>query len=327
MVLYAAASTAVISRIKPLLDEVLNGLMPFKLFATVIIAAYIVKGLGAYFSSYLMTDVGLRVVRDIRNQLFRHTLNQSAGFFSRRSVGGLMSRITNDVTHVQWAVSETLGDLLREGLTLIVLGVYLFYVDWQLALVAVLLGPLAVHPLVRFGKRIRSTTKRNQEELEHLTHVTAEAFAGHRIVKAFGAETHEENRFRKTAHQVYRTNLRVTRSLAVLPSIMELLGGIAVVFLIYYGRQQIIAGELTVGEFTTFVVAAFAMYTPVKKLSRVNANLQQAMAASDRIFQVLDTHSEVRERPDARPLRPLTHAIEFQHVAFAYEDRPNKFIL
>ena len=329
MLLYAAANTAVISQIEPLIDEVLNGQMVFSLFASVIIGGYVVKGLGAYFSTYLMTDVGLRVVRDIRNQLFRHTLDQSAAFFSRRSVGGLMSRITNDVTHVQWAVSETLGDLLREGLTLIALGGYLFYLDWHLALVAVLIGPLAVHPLVRFGKRIRSTTKRNQEELEQLTHVTAEAFAGHRIVKAFGAEAHEEHRFRRTAHQVYRTNLRVTRTLAILPSIMELLGGVAVVFLIWYGRQQItsVPPAMTVGEFTTFVVAAFMMYTPVKKLSRVNANLQQAMGAADRIFQVLDTHSEVRERPDARPMLPLRHAIEFQNVTFAYEDRPNKFIL
>jgi ATP-binding cassette, subfamily B, bacterial MsbA len=329
MLVYAGGNTAVISQIEPLIDEVLKGLMDFRVFAAMIIGAYILKGLGAYFSTYLMTDVGLRVVRDIRNQLFRHTLDQSAAFFSRRSVGGLMSRITNDVTQVQWAVSETLGDLLREGLTLLVLGAYLFYLDWQLALVAVLLGPLAVHPLVRFGKRLRTMTKRNQEELEHLTHVTAEAFAGHRIVKAFGAEAHEENRFRRTAHQVYRTNLRVTRTLAVLPSIMELLGGAAVVLLIWYGRQQITAQppQMTVGEFTTFIVAALAMYTPVKKLSRVNANLQQALGASERIFQVLDTHSEVRERPDARPLRPITHAIEFQHVAFAYEDRPSKYIL
>ena len=329
MIVYAAANAGIVAQIRPMIDQVLAGSMRFGLFASIILGGYLVKGLGAYFSTYLMTDVGQRVVRDIRNQLFRHTLDQSAGFFSRRSTGQLISRITNDVNLIQQAVSETLGDLLREGLSLIGFCALLFLLDWHLALVAILLGPLAVHPLVRFGKRIRSTTRRSQEELEHLTHVTAEAFAGHRIVKAFGAEAHEEGRFRTAAQQVYRTNLRVTRTLAVLPSLMELLGGAAVVMLIWYGKQQITSDppQLTIGEFTTFVVAAFMMYTPVKKLSRVNANLQQAMAASERIFQVLDTHSEVRERSDASPIRPLRHAIEFQSVAFAYDDRPNKFIL
>ena len=327
MMIYAAANAGIVAQIEPLMNDVLKGNMVFQLFASIIIGGYIIKGIGAYTSTYLMTDVGQRVVRDIRNQLFRHTLDQSAGFFTRRSTGQLLSRITNDVNQIQQAVSETLGDLLREGLSLVGFCALLFWLDWHLALVAILLGPLAVHPLVRFGKRIRSTTRRSQEELEHLTHVTAEAFAGHRIVKAFGAEAHEENRFRRAAQEVYRTNLRVTRTLAILPSVMELFGGLAVVLLIWYGRRQIISGDLDVGEFTTFVVAAFMMYTPVKKLSRVNASLQQAMAASERIFQVLDTHSEVRERADARPIRPLRHAIEFQNVAFAYDDRPNKFIL
>jgi ATP-binding cassette, subfamily B, bacterial MsbA len=329
MIIYAAANAGIVSQIQPMIDQVLAGDMVFGVFASIILGGYLVKGIGAYFSTYLMTDVGQQVVRDIRNQLFRHTLDQSAGFFSRRSTGQLLSRITNDVNQIQQAVSETLGDLLREGLSLVGFGALLFWLDWHLALVAILLGPLAVHPLVRFGKRIRSTTRRSQEELEHLTHVTAEAFAGHRIVKAFGAEGHEENRFRTAAHQVYRTNLRVTRTLAILPSLMELLGGAAVVMLIWYGKEQITATppQLTIGEFTTFVVAAFMMYTPVKKLSRVNASLQQAMAASERIFQVLDTHSEVRERADARQIRPLRHAIEFQNVAFAYDDRPSKFIL
>jgi ATP-binding cassette, subfamily B, bacterial MsbA len=329
MLLYAGANAGVTYQIKYMMDGVLLGALSFGWFAGIVLGGYLMKGVGAYFSTFLMTDIGQRVVRDIRNQLFRHTLDQSAGFFSRRSTGQLISRITNDVNQIQQAVSETLGDLLREGLSLVGFGALLFILDWRLALVTVLLAPLAVHPLIRFGKRIRSTTRRSQEELEHLTHVTAEAFTGHRIVKAFGAEGHEEGRFRSAAHQVYRTNLRVTRTLAILPSLMEFLGGVATVLLIWYGSRQITAQPpaLTIGEFTTFVVAAFMMYGPVKKLSRVNASLQQAMAASERIFQVLDTHSEVKERPDAVALRPLRHGIEFQSVAFAYADRPGKSIL
>ena len=327
MAVYAAASAGVTLQIRPMIDEVLTGKMAFAAFAWIVIGGYILKGIGGYFSTFLMTDIGQRVVRDIRNQLFRHILDQSAGFFARKSSGSLMSRITNDVNQIQQAVSETMGDLLREGLSLIGFCALLFYLDWQLAIVAVIIAPLAIHPLARIGKKIRSTTRRSQEELEHLTHVTAEAFTGHRIVKAFGAEAHEAGRFRRAAQQVYRTNLKVTSTLAVLPSIMELLGGVAVVTLIWYGSRQIAAEELTQGEFVTFVVAAFMMYTPIKKLSRVNASLQQATAASERIFQVLDTHSEVKERPDAVTLGHPRHGIEFHNVSFTYDDRPTKPIL
>jgi subfamily B ATP-binding cassette protein MsbA len=327
MVVYAAASAGVVALIEPIFDEVLPAREKLAFWAWMVLTVYVTKGLGAYFSVYLMTDIGQRVVRDLRNKLFRHILDQSAGFFSRRSSGSLMSRITNDVNQVQQAVSETLGDLLREGLALVGYATWLFVLDWQLALVAVTGAPLAAYPLARFGQRIRSTTRRSQEELEHLTHVTAEAFTGHRIVKAFGAEAHEAGRFRRAAQQVYRTNLKVTSVLATLPPLMELLGGAAVIALVWYGSQQIARQELTSGQFTSFIVAAFLMYTPVKKLSRVSGSLQQAMAASERIFEVLDTHSEVRQRPDATVLQGLRHAIEFQHVAFVYDDRPTKPVL
>jgi subfamily B ATP-binding cassette protein MsbA len=327
MAIYAAANAGVTYQIKPLLDGVLPGTLDFKWFAWMVIGGYLLKGIGGYFSVFLMTDIGQRVVRDIRNHLFTHILDQSAGFFTRNSSGSLMSRITNDVNQIQQAVSETLGDLLRESLSLVGFLILLFWLDWQLAIVAFFIAPLAVYPLVRLGQRIRRTTRRSQEELAHLTHVTAEAFTGHRIVKAFGAEAHESGRFARAAHQVYRTNLKVTSTLAVLPSLMELVGGVAVVLLIWYGSRQISTNQLTPGEFVLFIAAAFMMYTPIKKLSRVNASLQQAFAASEQIFKVLDTHSEVRERPNAVEMPPLRHAIEFHGVSFAYADLPEKPIL
>jgi subfamily B ATP-binding cassette protein MsbA len=319
MVVYAAATAAVAALIKPVIDQVLPKGESLASWSIALLLVYIVKGLGAYGSAFVMTDIGQRVVRDLRDQLFRHIIDQSATFFSRHTSGQLMSRITNDVNQVQQAVSETVGDLMREGLSLVGLACYLFYMDARLALVAVTGAPIVVYPLVRFGKRIRSTTRRSQEQLEHLSHVTAEAFTGHRIVKAFGAEAHEDERFRRASQQLYRTNLKVTSALALLPPLMELLGGVAVVGLIWYGSQQIGRGNLTQGDFAAFVAAAFMMYTPVKKLSRVNATLQQAMAASERIFEILDTHSEVPERPDAQPLARLRQAIEFRNVSFAYD--------
>jgi subfamily B ATP-binding cassette protein MsbA len=239
MVVYAAATAAVAALIRPVIDQVLPTGAGLKTWCAELLLVYLVKGLGAYASAFVMTDIGQRVVRDLRDQLFRHILDQSATFFSQHTTGQLMSRITNDVNQVQQAVSETVGDLMREGLSLIGLAIYLFYLDARLALVAVTGAPLVVYPLVRFGKRIRSTTRKSQEQLEHLSHVTAEAFTGHRIVKAFGAEAHEEQRFRRASQRLYRTNLKVTSALALLPPLMELLGGIAIVGLIWYGSRQI----------------------------------------------------------------------------------------
>jgi subfamily B ATP-binding cassette protein MsbA len=327
MLFYAAATAGVASLIQPVIDQVLPTGIGLSTWCLELLAVYVVKGLGAYASTFLMTDIGQRVVRDLRDRLFRHILDQSATFFSRNTTGSLMSRITNDVNQVQQAVSETIGDLMREGLALVGLAGYLFYKDARLALVAVTGAPLVVYPLIRFGKRIRSTTRRSQEELEHLSHVTAEAFTGHRIVKAFGAEAHEEDRFRAASQRLYRTNLKVTSALALLPPLMELLGGVAIVGLIWYGSRQIAEGALSQGDFAAFVAAAFMMYAPIKKLSRVNATLQQAMAASERIFEILDTHSEVRQRPGAVELPRLRQGIEFRDVTFAYDEGLTKSIL
>ena len=329
MGIYAVASAGVAYLIKPIIDKVLpsDQSLPFSFWATLIIVAYLLKGIGSYFSAYLMTDIGQRVVRDIRDRLFRHILDQSAAFFSRRTTGQLMSRITNDVGQVQQAVSETIGDLLREGLSAVGYVALMFYFEWRLALVSMVGAPLVVYPLIRLGQRVRRSTRRSQEQLEQLSHVTAEAFAGHRIVKAFGAEGHEAARFSAASDRLYRTYLKITSTVAVLPPLMELLGGVAVVALLWYGRQRIAAQQTTAGDFLAFIAAAFFLYTPVKRLSRVNANLQQAIAASTRIFELLDTHSEVRERPGATPMPAHSRTIEFRDVSFAYDDGAGKVVL
>jgi subfamily B ATP-binding cassette protein MsbA len=285
-----------------------------------ILLAYFVKGLGAYFSSYLMDDLGHRVVKRLRNDVFRHLLDQSAAFFSRRSTGQLLSRINNDVGQVQRAVAETVGDLARESLALVGYAALLLFLDLKLALLCMTGAPLAVYPLVRMGKRLRTVTLWSQEAQEHMSHVAAEAFTGHRIVKAFGAEPREAAKFERASHDLYRSYMKVTGVLAALPPLMEFLGGVAIAGALWYGSRAISEGRLTAGAFTSFIAALLLMYGPIKKLSRVNANLQQAVAASERIFELLDTHTEVREARGAIALAPLKEAIEFRDVTFGYED-------
>lgn len=341
MLVYAGASCALAYLFKPIFDDVLlvegeaasaaDGIAllesPFWVIAAAILGFSFAKGLGAYSSTFLMTDVGQRVVRDLRNQLFGHIVGQSAGFFSRRTTGGLMSRMMNDIMRIQQVVSETVGDLLRETITVVGYAGLLFYHDARLALVSISCAPLVVYPLVRLGQRVRRTTRRSQEELERLSHITAEAFTGHRIVKAFSAEGFESRRFARASQRVYRITMKVTSTLAALPSLMEWLGAFGIVGVLWYGSDRIASGDMTTGDFMSFLAALLLMYGPVKKLSRVNANIQQAHAASERVFELLDAHSEVRDRPHARPLEPLRSRISFRDVSFAYGDARDSPVL
>jgi len=319
MAVYGAGTAGIASLIQLIFDEVLAAQRNLGPISVAILALYFFKGVGSYLSSYLMADVGQRVVHDLRNQLFRHMLGQSAAFFSLQTTGRLMSRITNDVGLLQRAVSETIGDLARETLSLVFFTGVLVYYDARLALVCFTGAPIILYPLVRLGQRVRRTSRRSQEALEQLSHVSAEAFTGHRIVKAFGAEEREAAKFHQASHRFYRTSMRVTRVLSLLPPLMELVGGVALVLALWYGSREIAANRLTTGQFVAFITTLFLMYAPARKLSRVNADVQQAAAAADRVFETLATHSEVLDRADATTMAPFSREIEFRGIYFSYD--------
>ena len=320
MVLYALASGGLAYLIQPILDEVLPQGDRVGLICGAIVGLFLAKGVGSYFSVYLMADASQRLVRDLRTELFAHILGQSTAFFGGRATGRLLSRLTNDVSRVQQVVSETCGDLLRESFALIAFAALLLYRDVGLALVCMTGVPLVVYPLVRLGQRVRRTTRRSQEQLEHLSHLTVEAFTGHRIVQAFQAEAFERRKFHRASERLYRTNMKVTSTMSVLPPLMEVLGGLGIAGVLWYGSREIAAADLSAGEFVSFLMALLLMYGPVKKLSRVNANIQQALAAAERIFETLDTHTETADRQGARVLAPLGTGIEFRDVTFQYHD-------
>jgi subfamily B ATP-binding cassette protein MsbA len=327
MVCYAIGSAAIVRLIVPLFNKVLERHQRLVYVAVLSISAFFLKSVGDYASDYLMTQVGQRVVMDLRNQLFRHTLGQSATFFSRRSSGQLLSRITNDVNQVQRAVSETVTDLIRESMTAVLYVGLLFSFDWSLALVSLTTMPLIIYALWRLGQRVRRTTRRSQESLEEVTHLATEAFVGHRIVKAFGAEDREGQRFAAASQRLYRTYMKVTAALSSLPPLMEFIGGLAAIGAIYLAAGEIAKGTLDTGDFTAFLATAFMLYTPLKRLSRVNAGLQQSIAAAERIFELLDTDTEVPQIPGAPMLARPRQSVEFRDVGFAYDDAPDRFIL
>jgi len=320
MLVYGAASAGLAYLIKPVFDDVLIQHVNLGLIGSLIVVLYAVKGLFSYFATYLMSWVGQRAVMDLRNRLYRHVIRQSVDFFKRKSTGTLISHITNDVEKIQQAVSEALGDLLMQTFALVGYGVLLFYYDFWLAVVCLVTAPLAVYPLVTLGRKLRRITDTGLERWRDISNILQETISGSRIVKAFRMEAFETERFEKATNRLFRSNMRITRVISIMPPIMELVGGIGLAAAIWYGSRNIAQGQMTPGEFTSFMAALFMMYTPVKKLSRVNATFQQALSASSRIFAVLDAEQEIREAPDALDIPPLSRRIEFRDLQFVYHD-------
>jgi subfamily B ATP-binding cassette protein MsbA len=324
---YAMSSAGIVHMVEPIFDDVLIRNLNVVPVAITILTLYVFKGICAYLSTTLVAAAGQRAVTDLRNALYEHVLNQSFTFLSRNSTGSLMSHITTDVEKIQNAVSEMAGDLLKEGLVVLGLLAILFLKDWKLALISLIAMPAAFYPLVRLGRHVRASSETSLRRWRDISEILQETISGFRVVKAFGMENFEIARFRRAASRLFHVNMRITRTTAVLPPLMEAVGGLALVGALFWGSQEIRSGRLTTGAFTSFLAALFAMYTPIKRLSRVNATLQNALAASTRIFEVLDTHLEVREAPGARAMPRMGGQIEYRDVGFQYADAQGTAVL
>ena len=320
MVGFGATSGGLAYLIKPVFDDVLIQNENLVQVAVLIIVLYLAKGLFSYFSTYLMSWVGQRTVMDLRNVLYQHVIRQSVSFFKSQPTGTLISHITNDVEKIQQAVSGAMGDLLMQSFALLGYGALVFYYDWQLAIFCFVIAPLAVYPLVTLGRKLRRRTDTGLERWRDITNILHETISGSRIVKAFRMEVSETKRFVGATDSLFRTNMRITRVISMMPPIMELVGGLGMAAAIWYGSGRIAASTMTTGEFSSFIAALFMMYMPVKKLSRVNATFQQALSAASRIFAVLDVEQSIQEVEDAVELPPLSRSIEFRNLDFVYDD-------
>jgi subfamily B ATP-binding cassette protein MsbA len=317
---YAAASAYLIYQLKPIFDLVLIQGVNVGNVSVAILVLYAIKGIAAYLATTLVAAVGQRAVTDLRNALYEHVLNQSFTFLGRHTTGTLMSHITTDVEKIQNAVADVVGDVLKEGLTVLGLVIVLFYMDWRLAIIALVGMPLAIHPLVRFGRKLRRSNETSLRRWRDISEILQETISGFRVVKAFGMEPFELSRFRRATSRLFHVNMRITRTTAILPPLMEAVGGLALVGALFYGTHFIRTGHLTAGSFVAFLGSLFAMYTPIKRLSQLNSTLQGAMAAGSRIFGVLDKHQEIQEAPDAVVLPRMRQGIEYRKVSFGYAD-------
>lgn len=327
MVFVSASAGAAAMIIKPILDDIFlsRDEVMLKLLPLGVIGIYFVRGIGRYFASSLMQTIGQLAVRDIRDDLYTRLQRLSLRFYSTRKTGALMSRITNDVNQIQDAVSIVVYDLLRESLTMLALLGVVFYRDWKLALAAVFVLPFSGILITRMGRLLRGVSRRSQEAMAELNSMLSETFTGIRVVQAFGMEGYEIERFKKKNQDYVDTIKQAIKINELSSPLLEFIGAFGMAAIIWYGGARVIAGETTVGSFFSFLTALFMLYTPIAKLSRANNKIQQAMAAAERIFSLLDTRSEIVEKKDAAELAPLRDRIEFSSVSFSYE--PGKPVL
>jgi len=320
----AACTAASAYLIKPVLDEIFieKKVAMLQILPLVVLLIFLVKSLCAWGQGYLMSYVGNRIVAALRQLLYDHLQRLSLSFFDRTPTGILMSRITNDVGQIQSAVKECATGIIRDALSVVGLVGVVFYRDWQLAIIAVFILPFAFLPIVKFGQKLRAISTKSLEAMGDISVILHETIGGNRIVKAFGMEEYEKKRFGKENTRSFDYAMKAASVNTLLPPLMEFFGGIGIVAIIGYGGYSVIQGISTPGNFFSFLAALILLYEPIKRLSGMNLTLQQGIAAAHRVYDLLDTPSEIIERPGALPLPPIARSIEFRHVHFHYGNEP-----
>ncbi len=322
MTLAAATTGAMAKLMEPVMDVVFQErdrslVLPI---ALAVFAAFAVRGCADYVHSVMMNHVGQSVVARLQNQLFAHLLRADLAYFHATPAGQLISRVINDVTVMRGALAESMTSIAKSTLTLAILVGVMFYQDWVLALGAFIAFPLAGAFVARMGKRMRRVSAATQEELGHLSTILNQSFQGIRHVKAYGRESYEEARVGRIVDQVFTLIHRAFRTAALTTPVSEVLSGLAIVSVIVYGGYRVIDGASTVGELMSFITAFLLAYEPMKRLSKLNAQLQSGLAAAERVFELLDIRPTIVDHPTAYPLVADRHDIRFEAVRFAYRD-------
>lgn len=320
MALAAGATAALAYLMKPVIDDVFVSKDRDMLFliAAVVLGVFMLRGFSVYAQAVLMNYIGHRVVADLQIQMFARLMRADLAFFHDTSTGKLISRFTNDINLLRRTASNAVVGIGKHSLTLVFLVGVMFWRDWLLAAFAFVAFPVAILPIVRIGRRMRRVSANTQVEMAHFTTLLDETFQGARHVKAYGMEGYETGRATGVVNAVFRLLHKAGKVRARVHPIMEALGGIAIVVVILYGGWRVIEGGQTTGDFMSFVSALLLAYEPMKRLATFNANLQEGLAAVQRVFLMLDVEPEIRDKPGARELVVTGGAVEFKDVHFAY---------
>jgi len=317
----AAMTAASAYLVKPVVEKIFEqkDAQMLMLIPLIVIAVFLIKGVAAYGSYYLLNYVGQSVIMRLRNRLYSHMQDLSLAFFQREKTGDLMSRITNDVTIISSMFSSVITGSIRDCFTIIGLLSVTYYLIPKLAIYAFVVLPIAAFPIFHFGRKIRRVRLGAQEAMADMNAFLHETLFGTKIVKAFGMEDHEKKGFSGKSRKIFRLEMKEARVRAMSSPMMELLGGFGIAFIIWYGGKDVIAGTYSFGTFMSFLTAVGFLYEPLKKLSKLNNSIQRGLAAIERIFDILERKSDIIEAASPVQITPGPHRIVFNNVSFKYD--------
>ncbi len=294
--------------------EEMPTILPLFLFSI-----FLGQSLFSFLAMFLMKTLGLKVVRNIRDLVYENLVNQSIDFLNKAKTGDLVSRISNDIEKIKFAVSETFAVYVREILTFIFLLGFVFYLDWFMALLTLVIAPVSAVLLVTFGKKVKRRGIESQEVIGGISSYLTETVSGNKVVKAYNMENYEVKKFSKLNDEHYRINSKIAFVYAITSPIMNIIGGIIAALIFYIGMQRISVGLITPGQFMAFLSALFMLYAPLKRLSQANNDYQQGLSGYRRILEILKTKNPIQDSAEATDIHNVEGMVEYRDVHFSYD--------
>ena len=325
MVIVAVCTALTAKMIQPILDELLinKNEALFYIVPGLTVLIFFIKGVAGYFQNYLMEYIGQRMIADLQTNLYKHVIHHDLAFLQKETVSGLTSRFVFDLHQLKKALSNTITGVLKDVPMIIGLIVLMVHQNWKLALICLTIIPLASAPIIYFGRRMRKYSGGTQEEMGSLGGILKESLGHIRQVKSFTMENYEIDRSNKSINNVFKLLVKMARVRALSSPVMELLGGLIIAGVIMYGCTLIWGGEMTAGEFMSFLTAAMSIYRPLKSVTNINNNLQEGLASAERTFNLMDSPATITEKAGANELKVSKGEIEFKNITFAYEEGQN----
>ncbi len=320
MIASSATDGAIPFIIKHFIDQIshLKSIQVLQTISLELVAVVVLRSLSGFGEDYLSAYIGQHITLDIRSQLNRRLQRMPLAFFNRTPSGMMMSRVVNDVSVISSGITDGAFSVIGEGARLIAVLGAAFWIDWKLALIAFVVFPCAVGPVMAFSRRMRKLTKKAQKQMSGITSLLQEAYQGNRVVKAFGMEEYERERFDVELRRLFKFYMRAAVIKASTGPMIEAMAAIAFLIALWYGTASVIHGTRSIGTFGAFLAAMLIVYEPFKRLARINNTVQQSLGASERVFDMMDQPIEIHDAPDSAVLGPVNHSIRLENVSFRY---------
>tara|TARA_R110000868_G_scaffold262401_2_gene521136 strand:+ start:116337 stop:118094 length:1758 start_codon:yes stop_codon:yes gene_type:complete len=322
MITVAICTALTAKMMQPILDELLiaGNKDLFFIVPALVVTIFFVKGIAGYFQNFIMEFIGQRIVADLQGDLYEHVIHHDLAFLQKETTSGLASRFIYDLHQLKKAISSTITGVLRDIPMIIGLIALMIHQNWKLALICLTIIPLASAPIVYFGKRMRKYSGGTQEEMGAFGGILKESFSHIRQVKSYTMENYEITRSKKSIDTVFNFMIKMARVRALSSPVMELLGGLIIASVIMYGCTLIWSGDMTAGEFMSFLTAAMTIYRPLKSVTNINNNLQEGLASAQRTFELIDQKPTITNNDNAPKLNVTKGEVVFENVSFNYED-------